>query len=1191
MRRRSWGATIALVLAALIALSGTATAAAPAGSIRISSVGGKTVAGQNVYAKLSGNVAVKGTSAMTATNTGPAPLVADAGASPAVRIGTPGVLLGSAWGGTPPYTYAWSSSVGDLKGADSPTAQLQTASATAPGTYVLTLSVADAAGAKATDTVKAFLYDASPRVLLDQTESDVVPGTFATDDPLEIPFEVPAGMDSMTATLSWTIEANDYDISLRDPAGNPVEITNGGAPETSESIDVASPMAGTWTFLAQDWATTIDDVTAHVEAIPHAADPLPQVSTAGPFKFLTGAAQKLGSTIIGGQAPYTTEWDVNEDGRSDATGPAPTISVADGRRLVTLRVTDARGYEARETTSVLVGDAKALKASTPITVIGLADSGINPYHLEFSAQTYPDPDVLALTKNFTRNPAEYIPGFPKDAKPLPITLGKGYFPQQDQALWDSVKGGKWYWIPGTKIIGAYSAGVSGSNVATDVRPILDEDGHGTGSASVTAGNRYGYCPTCLLAVVEALDESIISAQPWVDIQTNSFGYVGGAPLGPAVGANVATRNAVERGQTVLFAAGNGVGNAFDVPVATYGSDQTGNDWNITVGAIRRDNQRAIVGDGIPVHLSSWGDGDIPSACRTGTVSQCQHGGTSAATPYTAGIFGTVLNAIRGAIGDGDAGQKAGQVVARGVAIPDSPYLRDGTLTRSELREAVLKTAFPLNQDNNASIYPFPLTAPYSGDTNVLVEGYGAATPESAKRAIDVLLGRAALPERPFEDQFFQLDRQVRDTLYGGYDRDGDGVIDSYSLPAGTLDGMNVSKVLGSMKALRKTAEVTRGTVGRQTLGSDSLTYFLHRVVSREPSSTVECGAEHNELYMDTRDTNGDLEPCYEARVTTIAAAFRPVGVFASSVELDAPLPAGSHVAVTLYVAAENSTVIRPSGTLLATDREIGTAAGTAGPVIGTGTGPGSNAQGNELPDSGGCKAAGELCWTRFDIAFDTTRPAFSGENLTFQVSLVGTRAWAFGFEGAHASKVSIDPAPLPATGFEFGVTISSPAAGASPTQGSTLMAGGQVAFPDQGSDPTDAGDHPSVQKVQVSLDDATFFHPVKATIDSATGTWSAELGKATLGSHTLYARAVKDRTVSKVTSSAFSVGARSTVEWQIVRPGEAAKSGAWKAASGLSNWSFTFKSATYGHGKRVLLVRLVQGGMELARQAVTVRLS
>mgnify|MGYP000474588818 CR=1 FL=1 len=55
---------------------------------------------------------------------------------------------------------------------------------------------------------------------------------------------------------------------------------------------------------------------------------------------------------------------------------------------------------------------------------------------------------------------------------------------------------------------------------------------------------------------------------------------------------VATRAAAERGQTILFAAGNGVGNAFDVPVSTYGSDQTGPDWKSAVGAIRQSTSLA-----------------------------------------------------------------------------------------------------------------------------------------------------------------------------------------------------------------------------------------------------------------------------------------------------------------------------------------------------------------------------------------------------------------------------------------------------------------------------------------------------------------------------------------------------------------------------------------------------------------------
>ena len=177
--------------------------------------------------------------------------------------------------------------------------------------------------------------------------------------------------------------------------------------------------------------------------------------------------------------------------------------------------------------------------------------------------------------------------------------------------------------------------------------ILDDDGHGSGSTSVSVGNRYGYCPTCLL-----VHRRRASTQPPAPREPGSTSRrTAGARwrTSRSTCRPSSTRTlqghaaAVERGQTILFAAGNGAANAFDAPdQRPMGRARPDRDWNVVVGAIRRDNQRAIVGDGTPAHLSSWGDGNLPSACRTGTVSQCAFGGTSAATPYTAGVFGNVL---------------------------------------------------------------------------------------------------------------------------------------------------------------------------------------------------------------------------------------------------------------------------------------------------------------------------------------------------------------------------------------------------------------------------------------------------------------------------------------------------------------------------------------------------------------------
>lgn len=1152
-------------LAALV-LAGTALTAST-GSVKIATIGGQTVKNGTVSQQLSGNVAVTGTAALAGQEAAPAakPLVADAGDTPFVPVGQPATLLGAGYGGTEPYTFAWSAPAGTLAGANAPTAQLSDAAA---GVHTATLTVTDAKGQTATDTVKVLVYQPEQQTLLDQTKADPTPGVTGTGLRVEFPFEVPAATSQIDVRISWGIPANDYDLRVLDPTGFERASHGDGVPTTEENAGVSNPEPGTWKVVADKFGTVTDSVRAVVTGtVAAGGDPRPIVKSGGPYAFAIGAAQNLDGTVAGGIAPVNVAWDTDLDGVFESSNADVTTNLAEGRHVVTLKATDANGLERRQTTSVVVAPADRLAAvSTPVTVIGVADSGINAYHLEFSAQTYPDPEILKLTRNFTAHPSEYIPGYPESAQAIPITLGQGYYPPQDHAVWAAVEKNKVYWIPGTKIIGAFDTGPAAcANCAPDTHAVLDDDGHGSGSASVSAGNRYGYCPTCLLFVVEALDESIVNIRNWVDISTNSFGTVGGVPLGLATGGSQSARAAVERGQTVLFAAGNGVGNAFDVPQATWGQDSVGPDWVITVGAIRRDSHRAIVGDGIPAHISAWGDGNLPSACRTGTVGQCAFGGTSAATPYTAGVFGTVLTEVRRVIGDLKAGQKPGQVVARGHPIGQSAYLEDGELTRAELREVVLKTAMPLNQRNDVSPFPYPLAAPYLGEANVLFEGYGAATPESAQRAINVLLGKEPLPAREFEDDFFALDRQIRDTIYGGYDRDGDGVRDSEAIAGMTITPAQVSTVEGALATFQQVSELTADAT-TQFNGGTFMRYYLHRRVASTPG-VDSCLADDNEQYMDRSDTIGDKEPCFESRVTSVAAAFRPLGIFASTDTLDAPLPAGSEVIADIYLAGETPSVIRPTGVLMATDREVGEGSGVLQPVLGTGV------------EGLGCSTLGEACWTKFTFSFQTTKHAFRGEQLTFQVKLIGARSWAFGHEGQHASKITILPGEMPAEGLEFGASITEPANGSEVKQGD-LLAGGRYDFPTLASD--EAGGHPTQRVVEISIDDASFADSVKATLDASTNTWSAPLGNLSRGQHTIHARARMDQTLSAVSSSTFSVVPDAKVQWQIVSRNRPPSSNAWQDASGLEAWSFNFNTANYERGWNGILVRLVQGGEETA---------
>jgi hypothetical protein len=260
-------------------------------------------------------------------------------------------------------------------------------------------------------------------------------------------------------------------------------------------------------------------------------------------------------------------------------------------------------------------------------------------------------------------------------------------------------------------------------------------------------------------------------------------------------------------------------------------------------------------------------------------------------------------------------------------------------------------------------------------------------------------------------------------------------------------------------------------------------------------------------------------------------------------------------------------VILPTGVLMGTDREIGEGSGVLQPVLGSGV------------DGLGCDTLGEACWTKYTFSFETTKHAFRGEQLAFHVRLIGARSWAFGHEGQHASRITILPADMPAEGLEFGASISEPANGSEVKQGD-LVAGGRYDFPELGAD--EAGGHPTQKVVEISIDDASFADPIKATLDSGTKTWSAPLGNLSRGEHTVYARARIDQTYSAVSSSTFSVVPDAKVQWQIVSRNRPPSSNAWQNATGLEAWSFNFDTANYERGWNGILVRLVQGGEETA---------
>ena len=306
-------------LAALV-LAGTAFPAST-GSVKITTIGGQTVKNGTVSRQISGNVAVAGTAALAGQEAAPAakPLVADAGDTPFAPVGQPATLLGAGYGGAEPYTFSWSASAGTLAGADAPTAQLSNAPA---GTHLATLTVRDAKGETATDTVKVIVYQPERRTLLDQTKADPTPGVTGTGLKVEFPFDVPAATSVIDVKISWGLPVNDYDLRVLDPKGSQRASHGDGVPTTEENAGVSNPEPGTWTAVADKFGTVTDSVRAVVTGtVAPNGDPRPEVVSGGPYTFAIGAAQNLNGTVTGGAAPVTVAWDPDSDGVFESSGP------------------------------------------------------------------------------------------------------------------------------------------------------------------------------------------------------------------------------------------------------------------------------------------------------------------------------------------------------------------------------------------------------------------------------------------------------------------------------------------------------------------------------------------------------------------------------------------------------------------------------------------------------------------------------------------------------------------------------------------------------------------------------------------------------------------------------------------------------------------------------------------------------
>jgi hypothetical protein len=373
-----------------------------------------------------------------------------------------------------------------------------------------------------------------------------------------------------------------------------------------------------------------------------------------------------------------------------------------------------------------VAGTKGKAKAQPRVVVADIDTGFNAFHEYFYeggplyGSKAPSSVTPAVLKEF---------GIDKDhVIRVPRTGNFGEDFAKVKAQFEGIEKGEPYWFAGTNVIG-----VSFLGDKQRLRPDGGASTHGIGTAAaVLTAN-----PDAIVVAVE--DWNIDAAEEWafthpaVDIVTTSYGPATSYPT--LTNLSFSYTGVVENGKVHFGAAAND---------PTYaGLDETGGPWwSIGIAGFEEGTSsgRQLLSGQVPDFVGDFTQ-DLPycRSCETGLESV---GGTSFATPRSAGTFSKVLLETRRAAGH------TGGIVKSG---DDAPLLVSGkmTLTNWDMRRALEEAAYyPTTAEYGTEGGADPTSVPVNDAAPWVQTGWGLISPERQFEVVKEMLAHLGVAGKP-----------------------------------------------------------------------------------------------------------------------------------------------------------------------------------------------------------------------------------------------------------------------------------------------------------------------------------------------------------------------------------------------------------------------------------------------------------